>query len=168
MRPALLRSCRALAFACALAFVLSPSPAAVAQPPAAKPDWAPFSFLIGEWVGAGSGSAGEFSLQPDLQGNVLVRKNVATAPTGRHEDLMVIYPEAPGLRAIYFDNEGHVIHYRVTAAESQAVFTSEEGPGPRFRLTYRKNPDGTVRTIFEIAPPGGELKTYLEGTVRRK
>ena len=104
----------------------------------------------------------------DLQGNVLVRKNVATTPTGRHEDLMVIYPEAPGLRAIYFDNEGHVIHYRVTTAESQAVFTSEEGPGPRFRLTYRKNGDGTVRIVFEIAPPGGDFKTYLEGTVRKK
>jgi len=168
MRPALPRSCRVLVFACALALALAGSPAALAQPAAAKPDWSPLSFLFGEWVGAGSNSSGEFSLQPDLQGNVLVRKNVATTPTGRHEDLMVIYPEAPGFRAIYFDNEGHVIHYRVTTAENQAVFTSEEGPGPRFRLTYRKNGDGTVRTVFEIAPPGGEFKTYLEGTVRKK
>jgi len=160
------RSGRRLVLACALFLALSPS-LAKAQPAAAKPDWAPLSFLVGEWVATGTGS-GEFSLQPDLQGNVLVRKNTATTPTGRHEDLMVIYSEPPGLSAIYFDNEGHVIHYRVTTAENQAVLTSEEGPGPRFRLTYRKNPDGTVRTVFEIAPPGGAFKTYLEGTVRRK
>ena len=162
-----------LVFACSLTLLFVPSAArplpAGGETGPAKPDWAPLSFLLGDWQGEGIGNSGEFSLHPDLSGNVLVRRNLANTPGGRHEDLMVIYPETPGFRAIYFDNEGHVLHYRVATAESQAVFTSEEGPGPRFRLTYRKNPDATVRIVFEIAPPGGTAwKTYIEGSARRK
>jgi hypothetical protein len=33
-----------------------------------------------------------------------------------HDDLTIIYPDPAGsMRAIYFDNEGHVTHYTVTA-----------------------------------------------------
>ena len=52
--------------------------------PAQAEDWGPLNFLIGNWVGEGSGKPGEatgaFSLLPDLQGAVLVRKNFAEYP----------------------------------------------------------------------------------------
>jgi hypothetical protein len=91
-----------------------------------------------------------------------------------HDDYMVIYREEDNAtRAIYFDNEGHVIHYGVEfAADSDSVvFMSEMVPGaPRFRLTYVKQAPGRVRILFEIAPPGkpDAFSQYLDGFARRK
>jgi hypothetical protein len=142
--------------------------------------WKDFRFLIGSWVseakpGAGSGT---FTLQPDLEGKVLVRHNLAELPAGqghaaqKHEDLMVIYAEHGGRQfaADYYDSEGHVIHYSVAPNDAGLVFTSSPAPGPRFRLTYVRAENNTVRVKFEIAPPGKatQFRTYLEGTVRRK
>lgn len=144
--------------------------------------WPEFRFLIGEWVadakpGEGTGS---FSLAPDLQGKILVRKNRAEVvaaqgrPAGTHEDLMVIHREegTRQVRASYFDNEGHVIQYKVApAAEGTGlVFVSEAQAGtPRFRLTYTAVAPNGVKIVFEIAPPGQpeQFRTYLEGTARR-
>src|SRR4051812_47798197 len=83
--------------------------------------WSSYRFLLGQWTGEGSGQPGqgkgEFTFALELEGKVLVRRNlnqIATGP-GRpptvHEDLMVVYPADKNqpLRAIYFDNEGHVI-----------------------------------------------------------
>ena len=74
--------------------------------PASPPNWDRWQFLIGDWIGEGSGQPGQgtggFSLQPDLEGRVLVRKNRADYPAAKdrpafsHQDLMVVYPE--GLR----------------------------------------------------------------------
>src|SRR5712692_4440664 len=64
-------------------------------------DWGPLQFLVGQWTGEGGGEPGQgsgsFSFTPDLQGKILVRKNVAEYPPSkekpayRHDDLMVIY-----------------------------------------------------------------------------
>jgi len=150
----------------------------------AKDDpWDPFRFLIGDWVGEGKEGQGSgyFSLIPDLQRKVLVRKNHAQLPAanGRpaavHEDLMVIYKSEDGKshKAIYFDSEDHVINYTATFSPDKQTLTfiSAPAPGaPRFRLTYQKEGDDRVGIKFEIAPPGKpeEFKTYLEGKAGKK
>jgi hypothetical protein len=147
--------------------------------------WAAFRFLLGEWVGEGDGKpgagSGSFSFAPDLDDKVLVRKNRNQIPAanGRpavnHEDLLIVYRGTDGKRnkAIYFDNEDHVINYTVTASDDgkSLTFLSDPAPSqPRFRLTYNQEKGGTVRIKFEIALPGKteEFKTYIEGTVRRR
>lgn len=147
---------------------------------AAEPDpWKDLRFLIGKWdaVAEPGKGTGNFSLGVDLQGKVLVRKNHADLPAAGnrpatiHDDLMVIHAEGgKGLKAIYFDSEGRVIHYTVKADGQQATFVSEPGAGPRFRLTYLKEKAGTVSVKFEIAPPGkpDAFRTYVEGKVRRE
>jgi hypothetical protein len=85
---------------------------------------------------------------------------------------MIIYPE-PGtatLRAVYFDNEGHVINYAVSfPGEKAAVFLSESGTrAPGFRMEYALKPDGTLSNVFSIAPPGGGFKVYAQGTLKKK
>ncbi len=143
--------------------------------------WKPYEFLIGQWTGDGGGEpgkgSGEFSFAWDLQKKVLVRKNradfpaAAGRPASSHEDLMVIYrgeDGGPG-KAIYFDSEGHVINYAASTSDDKRTLTflSEAGAAvPRFRLTYTKEKEDTVRIKFEIAPPGkpDAFKTYLEGS----
>ena len=46
---------------------------------------------------------------------------------------MVIYLDEKDLKAIYFDNEGHVIHYKVEPGPDSVRFLNEQ-----YRLTYRK------------------------------
>jgi len=149
-----------------------------ADAPAAKiqshEGWAPLEFLIGEWDGFGPDGApsGRFSVEQQAGGHALLRRNAADVRGGHHEDVMLIY-RAPGngYRAVYVDNEDHVIQYSVTTADDprSAVFLSDEAPGaPRFRLTYRMKPDGTVAITFDIAPPGAkDFKTYLEGSAKK-
>lgn len=146
--------------------------------------WARLNFLVGEWQGVGSGAPGEavggtvFAFGLDRK--ILIRKNWAKYPPKpgeasglSHEDLMITYPAADGrsFRAIYFDNEGHVISYAVTFPQkpNAAVFETEAGqPGPRFRLTYELNADGALENVFWIAPPGGEFKVYVRGSLKKK
>jgi hypothetical protein len=147
--------------------------------------WAPYRFLIGEWVGEGSGQPGKgtggFSFAPDLQGKILVRRNraeypaTAARPAVTHEDLMIVYPGAAGerTRAVYFDSEGHVIHYTLAFSEDQRTLTflSDAAPSaPRYRLSYTKREGESVAIKFEIAPAGkpDAFRTYIEATARRK
>jgi len=148
-----------------------------------KTDWSPLQLLIGEWTGEGSGAPGEavgssvFSF--DLQNTVLIRKSYADYPAAnnrpefRHDDLMVIYQENKSIKAIYFDNEGHVIKYSVSLSKDldTITFVSDINPAvPRFRLTYTKSKENTMKISFEFAPPGKpeEFSKYLDGVVKKK
>jgi len=149
--------------------------------PAPRPD--PFEtvrFLEGEWRGEGDGapgqSTGQATFRFELAGKTLVRRGHADypatngRPASHHEDLMTLFAEGGQLKALYLDNEDHVVRYLVTAVPSGVAFTSEPGPGPRFRLTYLKGADeGRVSLRFEIAPPGKPeaFSTYLQAVTRK-
>ena len=152
--------------------------------PADKPSgWGPVESLVGDWTGEGGGGPGQgsgsFSFKPDLQGKILVRKNRAEYPATKeraafvHDDLMVVYRDTPeaGLRAIYFDSEGHTIRYEVQAApDGGVVFASAAEPGaPRYKLTYTRVEQDHLKIKFEIAPPGKpeQFATYIEARARR-
>jgi hypothetical protein len=124
-------------------------------------------FLLGNWAGEASAQEsavgagrGGYSFEPQLDGKILVRKNHSEYTSGvKHADLMIVYLE-DGPHAIYFDNEGHVIRYNVTFDGARRAVFESSGPGPRYRLTYW--PEGALlKGRFEIAPPGGEYKTYM-------
>ncbi len=172
---------RVLAFS--LPLLLAPRPARVAPADSAWPGW---QFLFGDWEGVGGGqpgqaSAGGFRFAPDLDGRVLVRRSFAAyeaaagRPAFRHEDLMVVYRDSPGneARALFVDNEGHVIHYIATVdtGAGNVVLTSLAEPrAPRFRFTYHRLAPDSLAFRFDIAPPGkpDSLAVYVQGTARRK
>lgn len=162
-----------------LAAVLAPS-----QPEAAASSWEPFRFLLGQWSGAEesappSQGKGLAVFQFELDGNILMRRNLtdfpaaAGRPAFRHQDLLIVFPEAGAFRAIYFDNEGHVIRYalEIAATGGTVTFLSETAAGqPRFRLAYSRVSADQVKVQFAIAPPGkpDEFMPYLEALTRRK
>jgi|SRR5579871_1035810 len=149
-------------------------------PLSAAENWGALQPLIGRWVGEGVGDPGQgsggFSFEPDLQGKILVRKNFAEyaaaagKPASRHDDLMIVFREDPAesLRAMYFDNEGHVIRYTVREARGSVIFESD-GPGTvtRYRMTYKTQGTDRLTLQFEIAPPGKDFAPYIQATARR-
>ena len=160
------------------------SGAATAQQPKDS-NWEGLRPLLGKWTAEGGGqpgqaSAGGFSFDFDLQGKVLVRRNYSEypatggKPASRHDDLMVIYKEPDQrTRAVYFDNEGHVIHYSVFLSEDKRTITllSDSVPtAPRFRLIYNLLKDDSLSIEFDIAPPGkpDSFSKYVEGKARRQ
>ncbi len=142
--------------------------------------WTALTALVGNWEGVGSGSpgqaAGGFSLAYDLDNRVLVRRSqaafpaTAQRPAFTHTDLMIIYrdPSSGRVRADYWDNEDHLIHYDVSVDTNRIIFTSDHSTGPRFRLIYTTGP-ADIGIAFEMAPPASPdaFRPYLQSTARR-
>ena len=141
--------------------------------------WEKLEFLLGNWAGSagqtdtqlGAGEGG-FSFDLELNRKIFVRHNHAGYASGaQHDDLMVIYLDAPDdtPRAIYFDSEGHVIRYNLTFPTSNKVIFESDGTqaGPRYRLSYWLN-GRALDGKFEVAPPGSEYKTYMSWTSKNE
>jgi len=141
--------------------------------------WKKLDFLLGDWTGVagekdtqlGAGQ-GAFSFKAELKQKIIVRRNNAQYDSGvQHDDLMVIYLDAPNdtPHAIYFDTEGHVIHYGLTfPSANRVVFESDESqPGPKYRLTYWME-GGSLNGRFEVAPPSSGYKTYMGWTSKKR
>ena len=153
--------------------------------PVQRGPWDPVQFLVGDWVGEGTGTPGQgsgaFSFTWDLDRKVMVRTSSADYPATKdrpalsHRDLMIMYenPATRKLEAIYFDNEGHVINYAVELSREPGLvqLTSPAAPSsPRYRLTFKNTGSDSLSLRFEIAPPGkpDAFTTYVEGSVHRK
>ena len=170
-----------------LAAVLLCAPVLLAQNAAASHDsdpWTPLHFLEGTWNAKTTGgiaqasTSGAYTFRRELKGHVLGRYSSASGCKGptdfdcSHSDLFYVYQEGPNqsLKAIYFDNEGHVIHYAITTpAADTAIFLSEgNAPGPRFRLMYELK-NGVMEGKFQMLMPGKtEWVSYLEWSGGRK
>ena len=146
--------------------------------------WKALGFLEGTWdakthgEASGVNAAGTYSFRKELGGHILARHSSAAGCKGpadydcEHADLLYVYQDMPGqaLKAIYFDNEGHVIHYSVsTPTPTSAVFISDpSAPGPQFRLVYELK--GAVMSgRFQMHTPGNaEWTSYLEWSGAKK
>jgi hypothetical protein len=151
----------------------------VAQTPAnSAPDaWKALSFLEGTWEAkaqgnAGAAATGRYSFQRELGGHILARHSASDpgckGPASfdcAHGDLLYVFQDGPDqpLKAIYFDNEGHVIHYDVsTPAANSVVFLSEVSQGPQFRLVYELK-GAVMAGKFQMRMPGqNDWNSYLE------
>ena len=165
-------------------FGLVVSVLAAQTPPPTTEQWRALSFLEGTWdakttkAEPGVTSAGLYTFRKELGGHILARHTTNTGCKGPvdyncdHSDELYVYEDAAGgpLKAIYFDNEGHVIHYTVsTPGPKTAVFASEpNSAGPRFRLVYELK-GSIMEGKFQILMPGRtEWNSYLEWSGGRK
>lgn len=80
--------------------------------------------------------------------------------------MLYVYQDAPGqpYKAIYFDNEGHVMHYDVSiSGPGSVVFLSGQ-----YRLSYELK-GSTLYGKFQMRAPGQtEFTSYLEWSGGRK
>ncbi|HEY2782261.1 MAG TPA: hypothetical protein VGI90_15880 [Steroidobacteraceae bacterium] len=146
--------------------------------------WRSLQFLFGTWEArtqggtANAAGSGTYTFQLELQNHIVARHSGGEACKGpadfncEHGDLLYVYSDAPGqpYKAIYFDNEGHVIHYDVsTPSPFRAIFLSDQSrAGPQFRLSYELN-GSTMSGKFQIRMPGqAEFKSYLEWSGSRR
>ena len=138
--------------------------------------WSGWDWLIGNWIGEGEGQPGrgegKFSFQLDLDKHVLVRKATSNYPATdikpaiKHSDLMIVYLSKTDVpdKAIYFDNENHVINYTVQMTAKSIVFLSEQTADlPVLRLSYTLIKPGKIAVKFEMSRDGITFKTYVEG-----
>jgi hypothetical protein len=170
-----------VAMAAFFALALTQNDRAIATP--ADP-WKVLAFLEGTWDAhaqagsAGAQSTGTYTFKPELKHHVLVRRSDSAACNGpanfdcQHSDVLYVYQEAEDrpLKAIYFDNEGHVIHYAVSTPDSStAIFISDVSPsGPQFRLVYELK-DSVMWGKFQMRMPGqADWKSYLEWSGAKK
>jgi hypothetical protein len=147
-------------------------------------DWKDFDFLLGEWTWSGGGQPGQTkgtsSVRAELNGTVLVRRTHLDYPATKeraafaHDDLLYFYhdPADGGVRAIFFDGEGHVIRYSLSVphGEDSLQFVSDAAPtGTRCRMTYSRTGADSVSEKFEIAPAGKpeEFATYVEFAAKK-
>jgi hypothetical protein len=147
-----------------------------------RADWKqlPGDVDAGESTGVpGKASKGWFTLAADCAGEILMRKNhaeypVASArPAFSDHDLMIAFCDKGATKASHEDGENYAIHYDVSFSpdKKEIIFLGEKGAaGPRYRLTYEDMKSGTVKVLFEIAPPDkpGKFAKYVEATVHGK
>ena len=149
-----------------------------------KDQWQALKFLEGTWeaktqqAASKISASGSYTFREDLDGHILARHtntNKCKGPVDYdcdHSDLLYVYEDNAGqrLKAIYFDNEGHVIHYSVSSpAPSSAVFLSDPtSSGPQFRLMYQLK--GVVMEgKFQMRMPGkAEWTSYLDWNGAKK
>jgi hypothetical protein len=154
-----------------------------AQTPTKANPFQALAFLEGTWDAKVQNNAtvkesGRYSFGRELDGHVFARHGTTDpnckAPANfdcAHSDLLYVFSDGPdsSLKAIYFDNEGHVIHYAVTMpTPNSVVFLSAPGQGPQFRLSYELA-SGVMTGKFQMLMPGqSEWRTYLEWSGSRK
>lgn len=151
---------------------------APASPPApapvvvhADPTFDPLRGLIGTWQGTDPEhhTTGGFTFMPELGGKVLVRRSTNDGPKVHHEDLLVVFATPAGLRASYWDNEGHVIDYAVTASGDHIEWLSDDlANQPRFKLTNDLHGADELAIDFAVKMPGAaDFQHYVGGVVHR-
>src|SRR5882724_11502046 len=153
----------AVALLCASSLCAQNTPTPIHDP------WKALQFLLGSWEAktgsgsAGAASSGTYSFQLELRNHILARLESNAECKGpadfdcNHGDLLYVYPDVSGqsYKAIYFDNEGHVIGYDVSVpTPTTVVFLSDSSqPGPQFRLSYELK-GSTMYGKFQVRSPG--------------
>jgi hypothetical protein len=168
----------ALAMMCAALLCAQTKPSTGGDPLAS------LHFLEGTWDAKthggkpGVNADGTYSFRKELHGHILARHSSSAGCKGPvdfdcdHGDLLYVFQDATGqpLRAIYFDNEGHVLHYSVsTPSAASAVFLSAPSQAaPQFRLFYELK-GAVMWGKFQMRMPGKtEWTSYLEWSGTKK
>jgi len=139
-----------------------------------------YSWLLGEWQNDSKEKTNQamvkFSFTYDLARKIIIRRSSSQYPEiGKkvdflHEDLMIIYPDQAGKpdKAVYFDNEGHIINYKISFSGRSVIFNNyDRGNNPAYRITYTQTDDGNIRWMTEMSRDSENYIPLEEGNAVR-
>ncbi len=147
------------------------------------------SFLMGDWIGTGSGfgnnkSEVESSFRFIMNGKYIEVKNESRFepteknPKGEHHiDKGFISYDSSRKAIVFrqFNNEGYVNQYVLNdslSSDSQLVFETEiiENfvPGGKARWTIKRNSETQIVTIFDVSFPNKEYSCFGTNTMHKK
>ena len=156
------------------------APATYSIPLPPRPDFSPFSWIIGDWAG--------YSTTPqaskEAQGSVhltlsytldkrfiLVQEELSlpggqSAPAQRESwmGFLSASPSGSGFVMRSFSSTGFITNYRVAVTDSELRFDPEGGPNPPpgwlFRRVITRLGPGYFGETVQVAPPGKEFFDY--------
>lgn len=128
-----------------------------------------FDFWLGEWeVYAGERLVGHSRIERIL-GDCVIQENWSGKGGSEGKSFNLYNAAARQWEQTWVDNAGLILHFkgqydpmakalRLAAVDSDSV---------QQRMTFYHLPDGTVRQVWESAPPMGDYKTTFDGLYRR-
>lgn len=147
----------------------NPPPAAQARPDCSAPEHRQFDFWLGTWdVMAAGKPAGTNRIEPVMKGCGLLEQ--WTSARGGHGTSLNFYDRRTKTWSqAWIDEGGNALHLAGTFADGKMVLASaprktDSGVDVQ-RITWSKNPDATVRQVWESSTDGGKTWTVaFDGT----
>jgi hypothetical protein len=131
------------------------------------PEHRQFDFWLGDWdVVAGGKPAGRNRISADLGGCVLVEQ-WTSARGNRGTSLNFHDRSTRTWRQVWMDDQGNALLLEGTFRDGEMVLESTRG-AIRQRITWRANPDGTVRQLWEQSRDGAAWTTAFDGLYTRR
>ncbi|HSB53145.1 MAG TPA: hypothetical protein VLD58_02270 [Gemmatimonadales bacterium] len=131
-----------------------------------------FDFWVGDWdVTVNGAPAGRNNITLEEQG-CLIHEHWTGSKGGTGQSLNYYDAATQRWNQVWVDNSGTSLRLSGTFADGKMLFTGV-APGPngetlQQRLTFTRNPDGTVRQLWETSADGATWTVAFDGLYRRR
>lgn len=157
----------------ALLLIAVPLAAQNPRPPACTDSTArQFDFWVGEWnVTVGPNQAGTNSVTLE-EGGCLIHEHWVGSRGGTGQSFNFVDKSNGQWTQVWVDNQGGNLRLAGKFAGNQMQLTGS-APGPdgklmQQRLTFTRNPDGSVRQLWESSADGTTWTSVFDGLYRKK
>ena len=137
------------------------------------PEFRQFDFWIGDWNVTSEGEPAGTNVVTLEEAGCVVHEHWTGAEGGTGQSFNYYDRLDKRWHQMWVSNSGNVLDLAGTFADGALVFRGERprpnGSTLKHRLSFRANPDGTVRQLWETSSDGGSTwSTVFDGLYRKK
>jgi hypothetical protein len=148
----------------------------VAQAPLPRcdaPEYRQFDFWVGDWQVTIGGQPVGTNLVTLEEDGCLIHEHWKGARGGTGQSFNFYDRQDGRWHQVWVSSRGAVLNLSGTYQDGRLEYTGTQasapgGPPVQQRLTFTKNPDGTVRQLWETSPDGKTWTTTFDGRYARK